>query len=98
MTRERPMILRAASALSLALLALAACGQPSGDKTASAEAPPPAEAPIQPPPPPADPLAVGSQDAKDDLYCAGAIFADNPSPDGALNPTDEAALRRQQAF
>jgi len=93
------MILRAASAL--ALLALAACGQPPADKVAAAEAPPaaPAAAPIeQPPPPPADPLAVGSQDAKDDLYCAGLIFAENPSPDGALNPTDEAVLRKAQAL
>jgi hypothetical protein len=89
------MIVRAASALFV--LALAACGQPPADKAAAAEALP-AEAPIQPPPPPADPLAVGSQDAKDDLYCAGIIFAANPSPDGALNPTDEAVLRRQQAF
>ena len=93
------MILRAASAF--ALLALAACGQPPADKAASAEAPPaaPPAAPIeQPPPPPADPLAVGSQDAKDDLYCAGLIFAENPSPDGALNPTDEAVLRKAQAL
>jgi hypothetical protein len=92
------MILRAVSAF--ALFALAACGQPAADKSASAEAPPAAPAaPIeQPPPPPADPLAVGSQDAKDDLYCAGLIFAANPSPDGALNPTDEAVLRKAQAF
>jgi hypothetical protein len=91
------MILRASA---FALLALAACGQPPADKSASAEAPPTAPAaPIeQPPPPPADPLAVGSQDAKDDLYCAGLIFAANPSPDGALNPTDEAVLRKAQAF
>jgi hypothetical protein len=92
------MILRAVSAF--ALIALASCGQAPADKAASAEAPPAAPAaPIeQPPPPPADPLAVGSQDAKDDLYCAGIVFASNPSPDGALNPTDEAVLRRQQAW
>jgi hypothetical protein len=92
------MILRAVSAF--ALLALAACGQPPADKTAEAQqTPAPAAAPIeQLPPPPADPLAVGSQDAKDDLYCAGLIFAENPSPDGALNPTDEAVLRKAQAL
>lgn len=93
------MILRAASAF--ALLALAACGQPPADKAAEAQQAPVAApaAPIeQPPPPPADPLAVGSQDAKDDLYCAGLIFAENPSPDGALNPTDEAVLRKAQAL
>ena len=90
------MILRPAAAL--ALFALAACGQPA-DKTATAEAPQTPAAPVeQPPPPPADPLAVGSQDAKDDLYCAGLIFAANPSPDGALNPTDEAVLRKAQAL
>src|SRR5262249_38747703 len=49
-------------------------------------------------PPPADPLAVGSQDAKDDLYCAGVIFAANPSPPNALNPVDEAVLRKAQAL
>ena len=83
-------------AAGLALF-IAGCGENSAPK-ATAEAPPaPAAAPITPPPPPpADPLAVGSQDAKDDLYCAGIIFAANPSPPGALNPTDEAILRKAQ--
>jgi hypothetical protein len=77
-------------------LCLAACGeQTEAPQTAPAE-PPQAAAPVTPPPPPADPLAVGSQDAKDDLYCAGVIFAANPSPPGALNPTDEAVLRKAQ--
>jgi hypothetical protein len=95
------MLLRAASApilAGMAFLALAACGQPPADKSAEAQQTPAATAPVEPPPPPADPLAVGSQDAKDDLYCAGLIFAANPSPEGALNPTDEAVLRKAQAL
>jgi hypothetical protein len=90
---------RSVSAIAV-ILALASCGQTPADT--SAEAAPPAEqaasAPITPPPPPADPLAVGSQDAKDDLYCAGVIYAANPSPPSALNPTDEAVLRKAQAL
>jgi hypothetical protein len=41
---------------------------------APAAQPPAAPEPAQPAPP-AEPLAVGSQDAKDDLYCSGLIFA-----------------------
>jgi hypothetical protein len=87
------------SALAV-ILALASCGQTPTDTTAQAAPPakPEASAPITPPPPPADPLAVGSQDAKDDLYCAGVIYAANPSPPSALNPTDEAVLRKAQAL
>lgn len=84
-------------AMSLAL-SVGAC---SGQAPASAEpdqppAPPAASAPITPPPPPADPLSVGSQDARDDLYCAGVIYVSNPSPPSALNPVDEAVLRKAQ--
>jgi hypothetical protein len=92
-------VLRIVSSLAVAFT-LIACSQASSERTA--EDAPPAEqaasAPITPPPPPADPLAVGSQDAKDDLYCAGIIFAANPSPPSALNPTDEAILRKAQAL
>lgn len=88
------------SALAAIVLTLSACSQPPAQQAATAEAPAPeqtpAAAPVEPPPPPADPLAVGSQDAKDDLYCAGIIFVSNPSPPGALNPTDEAVLRKAQ--
>ena len=86
--------------LATVVLGVSACG--NNATTQSAEAAPPAKpqasAPITPPPPPADPLAVGSQDAKDDLYCAGVIYAANPSPPSALNPTDEAVLRKAQAL
>jgi hypothetical protein len=92
-------VLRVVPVLAVACT-LFACSQASNEH--AAEAAPPAEqaasAPITPPPPPADPLAVGSQDAKDDLYCAGIIFAANPSPPSALNPTDEAVLRKAQAL
>ena len=91
------MIVRAGVLAATFALCVTACGEKPAAPGATAEAPP-AEAPIVPPPPPADPLAVGSQDAKDDLYCAGVIFAANPSPDSALNPTDEAVLRKAQAL
>lgn len=71
--------------------------------TASADTPPaPAEAttqiaqastPAQPPsvlpPPLPNPLAVGSQEAKDELYCSGVIF-DKYAPGEPLSPTQEA--------
>ena len=79
---------------------LAACGQTAADRAATADEPQKtqAQAPTTPPPPPADPLAVGSQDAKDDLYCSGIIFVSNPSPPSALNPVDEAVLRKAQVL
>jgi pyruvate/2-oxoglutarate dehydrogenase complex dihydrolipoamide acyltransferase (E2) component len=83
---------------------LAACGQTAADRAATADEPQKtqtqaqAQAPTQIPPPPADPLAVGSQDAKDDLYCSGIIFVSNPSPPSALNPVDEAVLRKAQVL
>jgi hypothetical protein len=77
------------------VLALAACGEAPSSNTAAAE---PQLPPIVPPPPPSDPLAVGSVDARDDLYCAGMIYVENPSPPSALNPTDEAILRKAQAL
>lgn len=48
------------------------------------------------PPPPADPLAVGSQDARDDMYCSALIYAENPDVSDALAPVDEAILRKAQ--
>jgi hypothetical protein len=89
------MSIRRAGAIAAVLALCVACGKEPAQQTAAAEAPP-APQPVTPPPPPADPLAVGSQDAKDDLYCAGVIFAENPSPPNALNPTDEAVLRKAQ--
>jgi hypothetical protein len=75
-------------------LGLSACGKPPADGSAAAA--PPAQAPTIPPPPPAHPLEVGSQDARDDLYCSAVIYAENPDPPNALNPIDEALLRKAQ--
>jgi hypothetical protein len=88
------------SMLAAVVLGMSACGNNATAPVAEAAPPakPEASTPITPPPPPADPLAVGSQEAKDDLYCAGIIFAENPSPPSALNPTDEAVLRKAQAL
>jgi hypothetical protein len=49
-----------------------------------------------PPPPPSNPLSIGSQDAKDDLYCGGLILAAYPVPTSAMSPTDEARLIKNQ--
>lgn len=50
------------------------------------------------PPPPADPLAVGSQEAKDDLYCSSLIYIENPDVSDALAPVEEALLRKAQTL
>lgn len=50
------------------------------------------------PPPPADPLAVGSQEAKDDLYCSSLIYIENPDVSDALAPVEEAILRKAQTL
>jgi hypothetical protein len=54
------------------------------------------QGPPPPPPPPSDPLSIGSQDAKDDLYCGGLILAAYPVPTSAMSPTDEARLIKNQ--
>lgn len=38
------------------------------------------------------PLEVGSQEARDHLYCAGLLEAANPVPEEALNPADEGRI------
>jgi hypothetical protein len=53
-------------------------------------APPADTAPI-----PAEPLAVGSQDAKDDLYCSGIVFGELLK---APNVPDDEAQRRRDAY
>jgi hypothetical protein len=88
---------RIAAAIALAAL-IAACGQPPTSDANATAAPEPQAAPVTPPPPPANPLEVGSQDARDDLYCSAMIYAENPSPPNALNPIDEAILRKAQAL
>jgi hypothetical protein len=91
------------------LLALCACGSSQGDVTATpspvaamtgpaAEPAPPAGPQLPPGVPPLAPdlLAIGSQDARDDLYCAAVIYDANPEVSDALAPVDEALLRKAQ--
>lgn len=61
------------------------------------------EIPAQPEEPPApidQPLEVGSQEARDHLYCAALLEAANPVPDEALIPAEEGRLfkARMQAM
>lgn len=92
-------------------LALCACGSsqvdapavPSPAVSASMAAPPAEPAPPAGPqlPPGAPPLApdllaIGSQEARDDLYCSAVIYDANPEVSDALAPVDEALLRKAQ--
>lgn len=99
---------RFAGVMLAALTGLAACGgcsqvdAPAGPAAAiTMEPAPQAAAPIYELPPgapplPADLLAVGSQDARDDLYCSALIYNYNPDVSDALAPVDEALLRKAQ--
>ena len=58
----------------------------------------PYELPPGAPPFPADLLGVGSQEARDDMYCSALIYAENPDVSDALAPVDEAQLRKRQAL
>jgi hypothetical protein len=94
----------------IGLAALAACGSQQRDTTpdtapmaaapATAPAPPagPYELPPGAPPFPAQPLAVGSQEARDRMYCSALIYDANPDVSDALAPVDEALLRKAQAL
>jgi hypothetical protein len=57
-------------------------------------APPAPNAPL--PDPLAKPLEAGSQDARDDLYCAGVLIAAHPAPMEALVPVEQARVERGQ--
>ena len=72
-----------------------ASAQPAPPATQSAEVPglPPGAPPL-----PSDLLAVGSQQARDELYCSALIYAENPDVSDALAPVDEAQLRKRQAL
>lgn len=112
MTGRTPTPLNRRIAALSAVLAVSACGSsqidPAGATTQTAEAPPSAAAPAQQPaatgyqlPPGAPPLApdllaIGSQDARDDLYCSAVIYEANPDVSDALAPVDEALLRKAQ--
>lgn len=80
-----------------------ACSGPALAPEAASDAKlagPAPEAPQTPgvPAPPANPLAVGSQEAKDDLYCSAMIYIENPDVSDALAPVDEALLRKAQTL
>jgi len=51
-----------------------------------------ADTPAEPPAPIDQPLEVGSQEARDNLYCAGLLEAANPIPDQALIPAEEGRI------
>jgi hypothetical protein len=94
------MAIRSTLAAALgALLCACSVGTPETAPAEIASATSGEEAPQEntgAPPPPADPLAVGSQDAKDDLYCSAMIYIENPDVSDALAPVDEALLRKAQ--
>lgn len=91
-------------------LALGACGsaqvdtqapaatlaQPAGPEPAPQLTAPVYQLPPGAPPLPPDLLAIGSQDARDDLYCSALIYNANPEVSDALAPVDEALLRKAQ--
>ena len=92
----------------LALGACSGCSQVDAPAAApeapiALEASPAAPAPVASPqlPPGAPPLApdllaIGSQEARDDLYCSAMIYNANPDVSDALAPVDEALLRKAQ--
>jgi hypothetical protein len=77
---------------------LFACSGSTPAAQATPDAPQQAPTASGPPPPPADPLAVGSQAAKDDMYCSALIYYENPDVSDALAPVDEALLRKAQTL
>lgn len=88
-------------AILAAALIFAACSPAAdapSDAAAPVEAPVQAAVPAPPPPPPEAPMEIGSQTARDDLYCSALIFAANPMPDSGLNPMDEARLMKTHAL
>lgn len=86
-------------ALAVCVLALAACGEKPVETAAPAETstlpPSPGPAPVEAPVI-ADPLAIGSQAAKDDLYCAGVLMAAHPQPLEAVIPVEAAVIMQAQ--
>ena len=98
------MSVRFLSAAVCAMALVSACsGQAAAPQTMDAKlaaGPAPETPPTRPgvPPPPADPLAVGSQEARDDLYCSSLIYIENPDVSDALAPVEEALLRKAQTL
>lgn len=98
------MWLRSALLIGAATLACAACGSQQRDavpSTAMAEPATPASTLATTPgapPLPADLLGIGSQEARDALYCSALIYQENPDLSDALAPVDEALLRKAQTL
>lgn len=98
------MVIRSSSFWALALaLTVMSCNQPAATEQPSesqiADPGPEIQTSVArpaPPAPPSEPLVIGSQDAKDDLYCGGLILASFPVPTSAMSPTDEARLIKNQ--
>lgn len=94
-------------AFAASMLALAACSERSAppssspgvqQSTATAAAVKAPEPPVPSPPPPPlpDPLAIGSPEARDDLYCSGVLIAAFPTPMDAQVPVEQARIERGQ--
>lgn len=101
----RPAPVLAGLTVASFALVLAACGEKPKDAAAPAEtaaatpAPAAPTAPPTPEPPPIEkPLEVGSQDAKDDLYCAGIIDASNAEPIEDVIPIEAARIMQLQSL
>ena len=58
----------------------------------------PSTLPNAPPNPLPNPLEIGSQGAKDDLYCSGVIFDRYGPTSDALSPTEEAIRMRNESM
>jgi uncharacterized lipoprotein YajG len=86
-------------AAGIALLALAACACGKTAPGSAAPAPaPPAQVADAAPRTLANALDIGSQDARDDLYCSGVIFFRYAPTSDALSPTDEAIRMRNEGM
>ncbi len=81
----------------LIALACAACGSQQRDaQPAMAEPAPPVT--TSSPTLPTNLLTIGSQEARDALYCSALIYFENPDLSDALAPVDEALLRKAQTL
>lgn len=90
---------------ALTLLTLVACSkaaesvsEPAPPAATPAATPAAPEKTIAPPPPIVNPTDIGSQDAKDDLYCSGLIISAYPQPEDAVVPVEQARLDKFQAL
>lgn len=90
---------------ALTLLVLVACSrapesvsEPAPEPQTPTPAASPAAKPPAPPPPILNPTEIGSQDARDDLYCSGLIVSAYPQSQEAIVPVEQAKLDKLQAL